>query len=267
MIAFAFCIFVAFLIPTPYHGLQIFTDEGGIWSAMAPSFERSGPPRRACVGYPSGVGQRNAFGASGYCALCAGSLRPIPPSGRRGARLFRKPQRSCGSTIFTEPKWPKWLLERGLLEKTTVFARGCLVLWWPQPEAPSLDLLRRGTVAVPDPEITGYGMLAKVYLDREGLWQQGLASRRILVLSSGPQTVTAVESGTVQSALMSLTLVRKLSGGFSLVPGASIDQVVGVAPGAGPEARRFAEFLCSENARALLEQGGFVVPQAPEERP
>ena len=169
--------------------------------------------------------------------------------------------------IFTEPKWPKWLLERGLLEKTTVFARGCLVLWWPQPEAPSLDLLRRGTVAVPDPEITGYGMLAKAYLDREGLWQQGLASRRILVLSSGPQTVTAVESGTVQSALMSLTLVRKLSGGFSLVPGASIDQVVGVAPGAGPEARRFAEFLCSENARALLEQGGFVVPQAPEERP
>ena len=120
---------------------------------------------------------------------------------------------------------------------------------------------------VPDPEITGYGMLAKAYLDREGLWQQGLASRRILVLSSGPQTVTAVESGTVQSALMSLTLVRKLSGGFSLVPGASIDQVVGVAPGAGPEARRFAEFLCSENARALLEQGGFVVPQAPEERP
>lgn len=169
--------------------------------------------------------------------------------------------------VFTEPKWPKWLMDRGFLEKTAVFAQGCLVLWWPQPEIPSLDLLKTGTVAVPDPETTGYGMLAKAYLEREGCWQEGIASRRILILSSGPQTVTAVQSGTVDGALISLTLVRKLSGGFSMIPGASIDQVVGIAPGAGAEARRFAAFLCSASAKDLLEQGGFVVSRDPGVRP
>ncbi len=159
--------------------------------------------------------------------------------------------------LASEPRWPNWLKEKGVLPNLIVFAIGQLTLWHDKAAPPELAILKGSLVAVPEPETTAYGMLAKEYLIREGLWRDALEGKRIIFLGSAPQAVLAVRHGAAAAAFIPHSMAIKAKGSCLIIPGAVIDQVGGLPLKAGKSAGDFWSFCRSRKAEPIWRRWGF----------
>lgn len=152
--------------------------------------------------------------------------------------------------LLSEPRWPLWLQEKGFLVKPETFARGKLALWSPGDKTPDLDGLE-GTYVVPKPETTAYGMLAKEYLRKKGLWKRLESEKRLLFVGNAPQAIMAVKNGAATAGFVPQSMAIKSGGTAITVPGMIIDQVGGLIEGHGPDADAFWKFCRSEKAVSI----------------
>ncbi len=158
--------------------------------------------------------------------------------------------------MMSEPRWPNWMKEKDLLTDVHTFAIGQLVLWSDRGEKPTMDGIKDHITAVPDPEMTAYGMLTKNYLSSKKLWES-FASGEIVTTKSAPQAIMAVSSGAAQWAFVPKSSALKAGGPFLTLEGATMDQVGGLGPNAGPDARAFWEFCRSKDIDHVWERWGF----------
>lgn len=158
--------------------------------------------------------------------------------------------------MMSEPRWPQWMEGKGLLTDLDTFAVGQLVLWSATGDLPSLEGMKDHITAIPDPEMTAYGMLAKDYLISKDLWDSFL-SGKIVTAKSAPQAVVTATSGAASWAFIPKSSAIKAKGPFITLEGAVIDQVGGLKPDAGPAARAFWNFCRSKEADSIWLKWGF----------
>jgi molybdate transport system substrate-binding protein len=172
---------------------------------------------------------------------------------------------------------PRALVARGGGEAATlrVFATGRLVVWTTRTAVDLKDLgsatLNPGIarVALAQPATAPYGRAAQAALERAGVWEKARA--KLVFGDSLTQTVQFVEAGAADLGLVALSAVksprlaargvwRELSQQDH--PGISLDHaVVLTTRGAtNPAARRYLDFLASEEARAILRKAGYGTP-------
>ena len=137
-----------------------------------------------------------------------------------------------------------------------------------------LDGLRRAVergdirrFAIANPEHAPYGARAREALQKAGLWA-GLKDRLVLG-ESVAQAGQYVLSGAAEAGLIahSLAFSPNLGGRlrYWLIPEtlhSPLRQEMTLLSGAGPDARRFFDFLQSAEARAAFSENGFATPPA-----
>ncbi len=157
--------------------------------------------------------------------------------------------------LFSEARWPEWMVERGLVEDVYAFAIHSLALWSRNEGLTTLEEVMQHTMACPTPETAAYGMLAKRMLQEKGLWEDLEARDKFIFVKSAPEAVLAVRSGGAVSAfvpLMSaLTMQRERGGSVVSFADVTEDQVGGLFAGAGENARNFWNYVRSEAASSL----------------
>lgn len=159
--------------------------------------------------------------------------------------------------LEAELRWPKWLEAQGGLKDLGVFAKGRLVLWYDKEIPPTWEILREGVIAVPEPDTTAYGMLARDYLSQKGLWDQLNKNGSLVFLKSAPQAILAVKYGAAIAALVPQCIVMKAGGSYLLISEAVIDHTGGLSPAAGQNARDFWNFCRSPVASPIWRKWGF----------
>jgi molybdate transport system substrate-binding protein len=151
-----------------------------------------------------------------------------------------------------------------------VYAIGHLVLYSPKLRLTELRDLRKPEVqrfSIANPELAPYGRAAKQALERSGLWND--VQGKLVIAENIRQSLEMVESGNVDAALTSLSLVSGAapSGGTLFeVPSKLFDQIqqeAGIVSRArgNPDARAFLDYLASPNGRAILQRYGFGLPK------
>ena len=163
--------------------------------------------------------------------------------------------------LLSEARWPRWMVEKGLGEDVHAFAVHSLALWSSREGITSLGDAVQFTMACPVPETTAYGMLAKRMLEEKGLWKDLEAKEMLLFVKSAPVAILAVRSGSAVSAFVplvsALNMQKERGGSVVSFPEVTEDQVGGLFAGAGENARRFWEYVCSEAASPLWEKWHF----------
>jgi molybdate transport system substrate-binding protein len=158
------------------------------------------------------------------------------------------------------------LVKAGRLEpgSVRVYGLGRLGLWSKGGAIREAGQLRGAGVlhlALPNPVHAPYGVAAKEFLQRRGLW--GALERKVVYGENVRQALQFAESGNAEAVITAWSLVFD-RGGVLLAAGehAPIRQSGGVVTGRphAAAARRFLEFLGSERGRRILEAHGFSVP-------
>jgi molybdate transport system substrate-binding protein len=172
--------------------------------------------------------------------------------------------------------FPRELARAGLAaSEVTPYASGRLVLWSSTMDATRLTLasladpgIRR--IAIANPRHAPYGRRAEEALRASGLWEQ--VEPKLVYGENVSQAAQFVLSGNAQVGLVALSLAvgAELAsrGGHRLVPAhlhAPLDQgyVITRRAAANPLARRFADFMGTAPARAVMVRYGFVLPGEP----
>jgi molybdate transport system substrate-binding protein len=164
-----------------------------------------------------------------------------------------------GMALFSEPRWPRWLEERGLLKESAPFALGKLALWWPQSDR-IVDLtVLPWPLALPDPETTAYGFLGKEYLQERGLWKKMEKEERFLIVANAPAAVLAVKSGAAAAAFVPVGTEIKTGGSIAVIAGKTTEMIAGLLPSAGPDSRSFLAYCLSAEAAPVWRRWGFEV--------
>lgn len=159
--------------------------------------------------------------------------------------------------LASEPRWPNWLKDKGGIVDLTVFAWGQLVLWHEKSDPPQLLSLGEYLLSIPEPETTAYGMLAKEYLQQQGLWDDLIERKKIIFVGNAPQAVLAVRHGALDAAFIPRSMAIKAGGSYINIARAVIDQVGGLAVEAGKNAYRFWLFCRSADVQAIWSKWGF----------
>lgn len=149
------------------------------------------------------------------------------------------------------------------LSSVAVYATGRLGLWSKGGKIRDLkELLAPGVtrVAIANPQFAPYGAAAKDLLTRRGEWRA--LEPKIIYGENVTQTFQYAESGNVDAAITSWTLLFD-KGGVLLPPDhAPIRQACGVVSGSKQKdlARKFLAFLLSGEGRAILAHHGLTPP-------
>lgn len=163
------------------------------------------------------------------------------------------------------------LAQKGLLSDGTraVYARGRLVVWTRAGSGLQLgrveDLAggRVSKVAIAKPDVAPYGLAAVESLRALGVWQQ--VEPKVVYAQSVAQAKQWAATGNADAALVPRSLVRE-GGGQTLEVDARlhapIDQAMAVvrASKKQDEARRFVEFVLSEEGQSVLKGFGYDTP-------
>jgi ABC-type molybdate transport system substrate-binding protein len=100
--------------------------------------------------------------------------------------------------------------------------------------------------------------MARDFLVKLGIWDEGVAAKRILITGNAVQGVLAVKSGSAAAALIPLSLAISGGGAYRILPAGSLPVVAGInAAGADPNAVKFFSFLRSPEALPVWERWGF----------
>lgn len=162
--------------------------------------------------------------------------------------------------LASEPRWPKWLEAKGMLVDVHAFAIGQLVMWRFSSEAPCESDVEKSKIAVPNPDITAYGNLAKQYLDEAGLWDKMMAEKRIILVGNAPQAVVAAKGSAAEIAFIPLSMAIKAGSNYTPLSGMTVDQVGGLTIRANEEVRKFWIFCRSERSFPIWTKWGFLSP-------
>ncbi|MGC8666825.1 MAG: molybdate ABC transporter substrate-binding protein [Chthonomonadales bacterium] len=150
------------------------------------------------------------------------------------------------------------------------YALGILAIWTRPGGAPmhSIKDLARPSVsriAIANPLHAPYGKAAVQALRRAGLW--GVTAPKLVYGENVQQALRYAQSGAADAALIAYPLV--IGGPGSAVPipmnlyrPPRQTLCVLKASRHGPEAMRFAAFVCGPEGRAILKRFGYVLPQS-----
>nr|BAL54441.1 molybdate transport system substrate-binding protein [uncultured Gammaproteobacteria bacterium] len=171
-----------------------------------------------------------------------------------------------------DASFPKLLEEQGLSLPVRLYARGRIVLWSAVLDASRLDLERLaqpdiGHIALANPRHAPYGQRAVQALERAGVWPKVKA--KLVFGENVAQAAQFAETGSVEVGIIALSLALspnlQAKGRYWLVPEElhePLEQGYVILKRAqrSPLARRFAEFVGSDAARAILRRYGFELP-------
>jgi molybdate transport system substrate-binding protein len=119
-------------------------------------------------------------------------------------------------------------------------------------------------IAIANADHAPYGRAAKQAMERAGVWSD--VRSKVVFGDNVHQALDFVQTGNADVGIVALSLALAIPGDWTLIPGElhdPIDQalVVCARGKAGPAAgRRFAAYIESVDARAVLHKYGFVVP-------
>lgn len=160
---------------------------------------------------------------------------------------------------------------QGLLTPGTraLYARGRLVFWTPPGSSLTLDKIEDLTrpevnrVAIAKPDVAPYGKAAVEALRALNLWQQ--VEPKIVYAQNVSQTKQFAATGNAEVAFLPLALVKPEEGRFIEVDEQlhqPIDQALGVVKASGKQqaARRFRDFVLSDQGQRILEHFGYRKP-------
>jgi len=162
------------------------------------------------------------------------------------------------------------LENKGLIfpETKELYAIGRITLVTPKGAAKldSLnDLLRPAIkrISIANPAHAPYGMAAKAALEKQGLWEK--VSGKMVYGENVRQTLTYTETGSVDAAIVALSITIGSDVNFTLIPQelhSPLEQVLAVIRGGkNPEqARAFAKFINGPKGRPIMKNYGFVLP-------
>ena len=160
-------------------------------------------------------------------------------------------------------------LERdGLVEgQAKLYALGRLVAWSQRFELESLEELREDRirrVAVANPRFAPYGVAAQEALQASGLWQA--LQPKLVYGESVAHTFQMAETGNAEVALVALALAQDVGRPYLLIDQSlhrPIEQTAVVLKGSEnkPAAKAFVEFLSTAEARRILEEYRFGLPE------
>jgi len=175
-----------------------------------------------------------------------------------------------------DAEYTRRLSDSGLAPKGSEFlyARGRIVLWVPKASRVALERglaslaapeVRR--IAIANPKHAPYGQRAEEALRAAGVWKQ--VEPKLVYGENIAHTAQFVQTGNAQVGIIALSLAvnPELSkrGGYWLIPSdlhAPLEQgfVVTKRAAGNALAKRFAEYIGSEQARAVMIRYGFVLP-------
>lgn len=163
------------------------------------------------------------------------------------------------------------LARKGLIADSPrgVYARGRLVLWLPEGSKASVNRVEDlagesvSKVAIAKPDVAPYGRAAVESLNALGLWTK--VEPKVVYSQSVAQAKQFAASGNADAAFIPRSLVREGEGRALEIDGrlhAPIDQAVGVVSASKRQetARRFVEFLLSEEGQSVLKSFGYEPP-------
>jgi molybdate transport system substrate-binding protein len=180
--------------------------------------------------------------------------------------------------LAADEEFPNQLAAAGLARDAgVIYALGRLVLFAPRGSPLEVDerleglgrLLRAGgkeRFAMANPEVAPYGRAAEALLRARGLWDP--IGPRLVLGESVAQAAQFAASGNAAGALIAYSLVRSPGlrdrGTFALVPERDhppLQQRMILLKKAGPLALKFYQYMQGSDARAVLRNYGFEVPQ------
>lgn len=192
----------------------------------------------------------------------------------------RQIRQGAGFDLFlsADEAYVEMLVREGLTrDEGVLYALGRLVMIVPQTSRLKADeqlddleqALEEGRVrrfAIANPEHAPYGDRAAEALRHRGLWE---ALQPALILGENvSQAAQFAVSGNAEGGLIAYSLARSTAladkGDYALVPESwhsPLRQRMVLLKDAGPGAERFYEYLQESEARAILRDYGFVLPE------
>lgn len=118
-------------------------------------------------------------------------------------------------------------------------------------------------IAIANPAHAPYGMAAKAALERTGIWEK--VKDRMVYGENVRQTLTYAETGSVDAAIVALSISIGSNVNFTLIPDElhpPLEQALAVVKtGKNPkQAREFAEFINGPRGRPIMKKYGFILP-------
>ncbi len=163
------------------------------------------------------------------------------------------------------------LAAQGLVLPDTraLYALGRLTLWTPADSELQLERIRDlarpevRQIAMANADHAPYGSAAREALENAGVWEE--VQPKLIFGENVAQTLQLAETGGVDAALMALSLSLISDGRWTLLPDdlyTPLEQELAVIAGAQheEEARRFAAFVNSPEARPIMRKYGFTLP-------
>jgi molybdate transport system substrate-binding protein len=169
--------------------------------------------------------------------------------------------------------FPRELAKNGLAaSEVRPYAVGRIVLWSASMDASkmTLDSLtdpQIARIAIANPQHAPYGKRAEEALRSSGLWEK--IESKLVYGENIANTAQFVQTGNAQVGIiaLSLALSPELSakGGYYLIPDklhAPLEQgfIITKRAAGNALAKRFAEYMASRPARAVMTKYGFVLP-------
>lgn len=169
--------------------------------------------------------------------------------------------------------FPRELARAGFAASgVTPYALGRIVLWSASQDASKMTLNslsdpRITRIAIANPKHAPYGKRAEEALRAIGVWDK--IAPKLVYGENIAQTAQFVQSGNAQVGIIALALAVNpelaSKGGYWLVPDAlhePLEQgfIITRRAAGSALAKRFADYIGSKNARAVMTKYGFVLP-------
>jgi molybdate transport system substrate-binding protein len=153
------------------------------------------------------------------------------------------------------------------------YAIGRLVLWSPSLDARKLQLADLAApqfkrIAIANPKHAPYGKRAEEALRAAGIWEK--VQDRLVFGENIAQTAQFVQTGNASIGLLALSLALNPElanqGGYALIPDnlhQPLEQgfIITQRAAGNPLATRFADYMGSPEARAIMVKYGFTLPR------
>lgn len=167
--------------------------------------------------------------------------------------------------LSANEKFVKDLAAKGAVDQSTIriYAVGRLGLWSRDGKIRSIaELTGPGVkrVAIANPQIAPYGVAAREFLERAGVWKS--VEPKIVYGENVTQAFQYAESGNADAAITSWTLVSSKNGILLPPDHSPIRQACGVVAASKQKeiAEKFLKFLLSPEGLAILSRHGLVQP-------
>jgi molybdate transport system substrate-binding protein len=213
----------------------------------------------------------DAFGEVGRRFTARTGVRVVYSFGAT-ADLAKQIEQGAPFDVFAaaDVKHPEALARRGLLTEGTLalYARGRLVLWTARGDVAvaRVEDLTGGVVsrvAVAKPDLAPYGAAAVEAMRALGVWER--VEPKVVYAQSAAQAKQFAATGNADAAFLPRSLVRSGEGRFVEIDESlhrPIEQAAAVVRASKKQAaaRRFVEFLFSDEGRAALKSFGYAEP-------